>query len=450
VSDSLVSVVDAQGSFGDLPAGGGKGNNRGDPFMLQVDPAAPQGHPFTMLLTVTSGAFTRTFDMAWYVGLPEYRTHDAGQVYLTVTDQGSLGYMSQDGEQGRGMGVVGEPSSLFIGSFWAGTGPDFVCNRDYEGLGLETSEWVVSNDKDDIGRVRDDSRGDGGQIYHAVFHDGGHEVTRPLYVEQTSYALPDAPNDDFVILEYTLRNEGDEPLNGLYLGVFCDFDVAGDGKDLGDTDESRNLAWIHADGGSAFGVALLDSVPAINATVIDNQAYVYAESRINDQDKFDLLNGTIHQAVGGVGDDWSLLVSTVRNLAPGESRRVAFAMLHGDDGDDLKANADAAAAAYTADGPLDGDVPVQVLHLDQNVPNPFNPETVIEFEITVAGPIELAVYDLRGNRVRTLFAGGHDVGRDSITWNGRDDDGRPLPSGIYLYRLTQGDLGEARKLTLVR
>lgn len=450
VADDLITVVDGQSGFGDLASGGAKGNNTGDPFRLEVDPEAPQGRPFTMLLTVTSGDFTRTFDMAWYVGLPEVRTHDAGHIYLTVTDQGSLGYLSQAGEVGRGMGVIGDPSSLFIGSFWAGTGADFVCNRDYDGLGQETSEWVVSNEKEDNGRVRDDSRGDGSQVFRAIFHDGGHEIPKPLFIEQTSYALPEEPNDDFVILEYTLHNRGDQPLEDLYLGVFCDFDVAGDGKDLGDTDASRNLAWIHSADGPGFGVALLDSNAAINATLIDNRAYVYAESRITDQDKFDLLSGAIHQPVAGTGDDWSLLVSTVQTLAPGESRNVAFAMLHGDDEDDMRANADAAKAAYLSDGRLKPEIPVQILRLDQNTPNPFNPETSIEFEVTRAGYVELAVYDLRGVKVRTLFAGNHDAGSDAITWNGMSDAGRPLPSGIYLYRLTQGPLEEARKMTLVR
>ena len=52
------------------------------------------------------------------------------------------------------MGPAGEPSELFVGSFWAGTGPDFVCNRDYEGLGAEKFEWQ-SSPADPNGRVRD-------------------------------------------------------------------------------------------------------------------------------------------------------------------------------------------------------------------------------------------------------------------------------------------------------
>ncbi len=450
VPDPFVSIVDGAGTFMDFASGGGKGDNRGDPFLLAVAAGAPQGHPFTMLLTVNSGDFARTYDIPWFIGLPEYRTHDVGNVFLTITDQGSLGYMGQAGDEGEGMGVIGNPSNLFIGSFWAGTGPDYVCNRDYDGLGSETSEWVVSNDKDDIGRVRVEAAESNQQIFHSIFHDGGHENPLPLLVEQTSTAWRNPPNDDFVILDYNLTNQGEVAITDLYLGVFCDFDVGEDGVDLGSSDAERNLAYIFNGVGPFYGVALLDSTAAVNTTMVNNPTYVYAESRINDQDKFDLLRGAINMPTARTGDDWSLLVSTVVNLAPGESRRVTFAMLYGETKADLLANADAAFAANHPDEPITPEVPVKFVRLDQNTPNPFNPLTEISFKIAEPGFIELAVFDLRGVKVRTLFKGDHEAGSDRLSWNGTDDSGQGLPSGIYLYRLTTIEGHLSRKMTLVR
>ncbi|MCK5407640.1 MAG: T9SS type A sorting domain-containing protein, partial [Candidatus Krumholzibacteria bacterium] len=83
---------------------------------------------------------------------------------------------------------------------------------------------------------------------------------------------------------------------------------------------------------------------------------------------------------------------------------------------------------------------VTALRLHQNVPNPFNPHTKISFTIGDAASVELAVYDSRGRRVRILLEeqllaeGPH-----RADWNGRDDAGRALPSGIYLARLVTGD-----------
>ena len=448
--DEFVTVADGSAAFGDMSAGGGKGDNLADPFLLDVDPEAPQGHPFTMLLTIETGAFARTFDIPWYVGLPEHRTHDIGNIFLTVTDQGVLGYLGQDGAEGQGMGVIGGPSSLFIGSFWAGTGPDYICNNDYDGLGKEVHEWVVSNAKDDNGRVRDLGANSSDQTFRSIFHDGGHASPLPLFVEQNSFAFTGPPNDDFVILDYALTNQSGEPVANLFAGVYCDFDIDDSTVNQGGTDPGRNLAYIYSGEGPYYGIAVLDSLPAVNLTMVNNPTYVYTEYTIEDQDKFDLISGGIRQPNGQRPDDWSLLVSTALSLDPGETGTVVFAMLYGETLADLQANTDAAFAAYSLLDPLTDEVPVKFVRLDQNIPNPFNPLTRITFELGKAGPVDLAVYDLRGLRVRTLMTGERPAGPGEFFWDGTDDRGRALPSGIYLYRLSAPVGDVSRKMTLVR
>ena len=83
-------------------------------------------------------------------------------------------------------------------------------------------------------------------------------------------------------------------------------------------------------------------------------------------------------------------------------------------------------------------------------PNPFNPKTAIRFDLPAAGPAELAVYDVRGRRVRTLFQGELIAGTHEATWNGRDDSGRSLASGIYFARVTAQGHSLTRKLTLLK
>lgn len=84
-------------------------------------------------------------------------------------------------------------------------------------------------------------------------------------------------------------------------------------------------------------------------------------------------------------------------------------------------------------------------------PNPFNPRTTVRFDLPRDGRVELAVYDLQGRRVRTLLAGNAAAGPHEVLWQGDDDAGRALPSGVYLARLRgpEGTSAE-RKLTLVR
>lgn len=92
-----------------------------------------------------------------------------------------------------------------------------------------------------------------------------------------------------------------------------------------------------------------------------------------------------------------------------------------------------------------------VFHLHPNTPNPFNPRTEIRFDLpqAVAG-LTLEVFDLAGRRVATLAEGPHPAGRHSVVWNGADDDGRPVASGIYLYRLDSPVFRHTHKLALVR
>jgi len=80
-------------------------------------------------------------------------------------------------------------------------------------------------------------------------------------------------------------------------------------------------------------------------------------------------------------------------------------------------------------------------HLAQNYPNPFNPETTISYELDQRGPITMQIMNLSGQVVRTLCAEVSEAGSYQKRWDGRDDAGQPLPSGLYLCALT----GETRR-----
>ena len=89
--------------------------------------------------------------------------------------------------------------------------------------------------------------------------------------------------------------------------------------------------------------------------------------------------------------------------------------------------------------------------LEQNYPNPFNGDTSIRFTVAAAGDVELTVYDLLGQRVRRLVGEPTPRGRHTVRWDGRDDAGWPVASGVYVYRL-QAVSGQvaARKLLVLR
>jgi len=88
--------------------------------------------------------------------------------------------------------------------------------------------------------------------------------------------------------------------------------------------------------------------------------------------------------------------------------------------------------------------------LGQNRPNPFNPTTVIEYVLPESAPVKLEVYNLLGQVVRTLVDEEQMAGRYSVVWDGRDDLGREVASGIYFYRLSAGKFHAVRRMALVR
>ena len=90
--------------------------------------------------------------------------------------------------------------------------------------------------------------------------------------------------------------------------------------------------------------------------------------------------------------------------------------------------------------------------LAQNYPNPFNSATVIRFALPAAADVNLAIFNLTGQQVATLAQGARETGTYTVSWDGRDDDGRELASGVYLYRLRMGNgqQVETRKLLLIQ
>jgi hypothetical protein len=95
-------------------------------------------------------------------------------------------------------------------------------------------------------------------------------------------------------------------------------------------------------------------------------------------------------------------------------------------------------------------VPGSQFSLSQNIPNPFNPTTSIAFSLPERGDISLKIYDVSGALVRTLAEGSFDPGPHDVQWNGRDNAGNSVSSGVYLYRLTTGKQSMTRKMVLLK
>jgi hypothetical protein len=90
--------------------------------------------------------------------------------------------------------------------------------------------------------------------------------------------------------------------------------------------------------------------------------------------------------------------------------------------------------------------------LDQNYPNPFNPGTIITFSVAANSGqnVNLSVFNVLGQKVATLVDEVKGPGSYTVNWNGEADTGAKVASGVYFYRLTQGETSETRKMVLMK
>ena len=99
--------------------------------------------------------------------------------------------------------------------------------------------------------------------------------------------------------------------------------------------------------------------------------------------------------------------------------------------------------------PLRDIAPPRENELMQNHPNPFNPSTLIPFEMSEGGHVRLDVFNILGQRVVTLIDEERPAGFHRVQWDGADAVGRGVAAGVYIYRLSTGNWHDARKLMLL-
>jgi len=457
-SDPYITITDSTSDFGNISSGA-TADNSSDPYVMVVDPSACNGYqvPFTLHVTA-DGAYQNDINFSLTVGEapPEYETHNVGNVRLSVTGFGAIGYTNIDGP-GEGFEYPKFIDHLYYGGMAAGNSPSYVVDRHYTLSGAD-DDWetilcqglifgqTVYSDQD--GWVR--------------YDDAGHGTPQGLEITQDSWAWASPPHDDYVIIRYTMKNAGNAPLNGLYLGQFADFDMGADPRtNYAGTDATRRLAYTYPNvSGPYVGVKLLDPTTAANISVIDHELYVYPGSEMSEQTKMNFLDGTLSFSQSNRAYDWSDIVSAGPfDLAPGESTVVAVAIIGGDNLGDLEDNADDAQLQYDGvPGVHERVVSARrtpVFTLYQNSPNPFSTSTRIRFVIPGDEEASLEIFDTAGRLMKT-FAISSGPGSSkapsglSVIWDGTDDHGQKVPSGVYLYRLTSSDRSSSRKLVITR
>ena len=464
----------------------------GESFGVEVGPSVAPGSDISLTLTV-QGAPVGPFRMVIKAGDPvagDFATHDLGQVRLSVTNFGGLGYYTglhlfEFALRGEGFRFPPtSPNWLFHASFVAGTGPTRLSDDIPYGEDTQNStDWIPL-----FGAPIEVGEAAGGQMITASYDDRRALSPLGLEVVQRSFAFDETGEDAFVLLQYVIRNTSTQSLAGLRVGLFADWDLPGSGGDPQETagwDPARRLGFVEGTtaGLPALGVVWLDDValgqvtyavlrredvidsPVGNPSPPGSRAPAVAQApdigEFSDTEKWNALSsGQTDTSESSPQDLYQIIGVGPLAIAAGATDTVAVALVAGENEAALQANADAAREAYFVRvlgiEPPPPPPPPTELALEQNFPNPFRlgEQTTIRFAVPepASGPARasLVVYDVMGRRVRTLVDGDVIAGEQAVTWDGASDAGATVPSGVYLARLESAGSEKMVRILFVR
>jgi subtilisin family serine protease len=374
---------------------------------------------------------------------PDYVVLNAGDLALTLTSRGSLGYDGIGSDLGEGVTYRGGAPLLYEGGLLLATGPSRVSSR------LRNERNVADADFFRLTQAalrRQPLRAD--QEASNVLQDSLPSATRNrtvgVQVRQRGYAWAQAPHRDYVVLEYQLKNVTSDTLKPLYAGLFMDWDIIPEyarnvvawdsvrrlsyAYDAGSPDVYVGLQWLR--GGTATTYAIDVNAPAGSAVQLSN-GFSRSEKHLT------LSSGTRQRTTSRpAGTDIAHVVgAALPRLAPADSAVVAFAVLAAPTLAQLQAAADAAQTRYNLLLPTR---PPLAAGTWQLYPNPTAGQARLEVPASFGGYQVLLLNPLGQVVQQVRFSG---------TTTSLDTSG--LPAGLYLVRV-QGIAGQLTRQLLVQ
>jgi len=426
-------VSDGTIAYGSL--GEGQQSLPADAFALTLSAGLEPGSQVRVHLSCTaSGGFSQGLDLLISVA-PTFADHDNSNLQLSLGSHGVQGYWDFEANQGVGNGLrwpAGSANHIYTGS-----------------LLLECQGQVAHAVSYLTGQPADLEVYPGGEIRRteegAELHseaEFGAEGLPGLRVRQLGLS---AQGMDWVLVRFQLRNTGSQTLTGLRPGLWLDLDVGGTwGNDTGGWNAPMGIGWQSQSGGPCLGLKLLSEAPS--SFRLCNWDEWSGGAGLEDAELSAWLAGGFQQVQATVPDDWQcLLGAQAVDLPPGGQREVAFALVAGATAGELVVAADEAQVAWqslelgTPAGPTGMELDLKVW------PNPFNPASTWEVEMTSGQALRWRVVDVAGRQVAAgrIPGGVAGVRRQRLDFTG-------YPSGLYLLAVEHGGRQAVARLLLLR
>lgn len=409
-------------------------SNTSVPFRLAVAASVPLNTTALLRYHLVGDTGYESDQYVEVVLNPDFVQLNAGDISLSLTSRGNLGYDDPTAAIGRSLSYRGSLPLLSEGGLLLATSPTRVADRLRSSGGATRQSFFTLLP---VQLLAPGPRAD--QEARSTFRDSLPATGLPrsvgvrVHQRGQSWASP-AARRNVIMLEYSLRNLTADTLKPLYAGLFADFDLPGEsGRNVARWDSVNRFSYYYDPGASRVYTALqvLGTGPA-GVYAIDNGAPagapIYLADGFSAAEKYLALSGgfgRLHREAGTAptGADVSAVVSTrIPKLAPGDSTTVAFAVLAAPSLAELQAAAQAATSAYAQQ--VLATVPATSSPRGQAYPNPSRGPLHIGLPPSY-GPCTAQVLDALGRVVgqATLRAGGGEISLAS------------LPPGLYVLRV---------------
>ena len=386
------------------------------------------------------------------------REHNTGIVQTSITNEGNIGFTDwawiDDSTMGNGLGFVFAGNNyLFEGGLMIGASQSQISDCIRNELGGYEEDFVEVEGT----YLHIDTTGD---ITHeeglAILNDSGADNPLGIHVVQKSYADVQLETRNGILFHYTLVNESNTDLVGLHAGLFFDWDIMDYGMNAAHYSADHQMVYVQNEESNPahFAASMLMNVGlGANIDALYNDADgVYQYSNVN---KWTHMTGGIND-----GSAFNADVSTYTGIGPvdiaaGDSVSFGIAVLAASTIYELEYVAGELRNFWDTHFPEelgnDNEATLpDIFALHQNFPNPFNPVTSIRYDIPEATNVQVNVYSLLGQKVKTLVSGAHQPGFYAVQWNGTNDHGNPVASGMYICRIQADRFNAVKKLILMK
>ncbi len=320
------------------------------PFKIKVAEGAPNNISVVLRLDFSDGAYSDFQYVTIFIN-PDFVTLNANQLAVTVNSKGNLGYNGLNRKQGEGVTYKNSSSLLFEGGLLLATDPSHVSDNIRNDIYQSDGDFIPTST---ARLLYNTPQAD--QEVRAVMQDNyPSDHTVGVKVKHVAYAWSDEADQNFIILEYQITNRTDSTIKKLYTGLFADWDIGDHTTNIAEWDQANALGYVHstAAGLPYTGITLLTKQPH-GYYAIDNigggDSTFAVEDGFTSSEKFRSVSGGVARRTangGGPGNNVSQVVSgLVSNLAPGETGIIAFAVLAGDNLQELQQQAAAAQQKY--------------------------------------------------------------------------------------------------------